>query len=353
MNMNKRYDRILLVLMAALVLSTIWLTSCVYREIYEVRVAQDEFSYLAGEESISSITLAMTGKPYKNIGSNNKRATKSVQEWFQRYRALHVRLAALEKQSTAHMIKDNLYAGLATHRVLALWRMTFYGHLAQIGYNPRPDSAGDNGIEKNDPAEDELSTHAEVPVTLKSMSGVISEAVRLRRVLKANNLDIYPRDEFILEAIEHLIRYEIAVIHAERLHEMKKLDVRDGGDSNANSRIVEDMIKAERELAGMFEKKKNTAGHLEQYVILNRYVMLTAAQSVAKANDKRLTDMNELAYQFPGLASCQKQFLKEAKGNGSKEKTSIVRVFQLLDPKKDPQTVLKALDRNMDLASLD
>jgi hypothetical protein len=127
---------------------------------------------------------------------------------------------------------------------------------------------------------------------------------------------IFPRDQFLLEAVEPLTRYDIAYLNALRSEAAGQLvppRPRTPEFTRRVTNLVEEMGRAEEGLA------KVAAGrplHLQRYAALARFTMLRTARTLADRSSFNLADPS-MPTLFPVLTERIEAFHKEATSEAS------------------------------------
>ncbi len=281
-----------------------------------LREAQEDFSELAAEENRKAVShILPNASDLNRLASDWKAGVREelltgfgADEYYQLYVAyqnLYLRLQALERRAGADLRADNLYGSTVALELMTFWRMRFFANLLQLDPGKAP------SLPESDPEArkvDLLATNA--------MSEVVARARRVLAVADRENLALYPRDRFMMEAATPLVRYDISYLNAIRFDRSGQLDADRTPLEKVRAQVgqlVEQMAHAERELA---EASANQPEHIRYYAALARLTMLRTARTLAdKGRVSFLTD--EAKELFPMLAKRIEAFHQEAGESGS------------------------------------
>jgi hypothetical protein len=236
------------------VVAAVALSGCVVdvAHITAVRDVQDRFSELAREESRKSLEAVLpSAAPLGEAKAwgdprGALEASASDAEWAELHRRYDEvwRLAdALLKRAPDKLRDDGLLGTVASLRVLAFWRTTFYAHLLRAAAEP--------------------------------LTSVAAMAEQTIEALDRAKVELHPRDRFLLVAMRPLVRYDVAYVTAVDKHR-RGLITAQAGSRDTVAPIAEAMARAEGELAAL-----ELPAHLERYVLVARLVMLRTASTLA------------------------------------------------------------------------
>lgn len=232
-------------------------------------------------------------------------ASGPAYEAFTGYAGVYRALTALEQRAGDRLRGDQLAGNAAALRVLAFWRMTFFGHL--LGLLPTASPAAPVGV---------TNAAAALPVPPGAMTEVVAMARRALETARRDTNAIFPRDRFLLEAVEPLTRYDIAYLNALRAEGLGLLTAprpRTGEFTGRVTHLVEEMARAEEGLATVSGAQPL---HLQKYAALARFTMLRSARTLADRANFNLADppMTNL---FPVLTRRIQAYQDDATGGTS------------------------------------
>lgn len=238
-------------------------------------------------------------------------ASGPAYEAYTGYAGVYRALTALEQRAGDRLRNDQLAGNAAALRVLAFWRMTFFGHL--LGLLP---SAG--------PAVPGMTNApVELPVPPGAMTEVVAMARRALDTARRDTNAVFPRDRFLLEAVEPLTRYDIAYLNALRAETAGLLVAprpRTAEFTQRVSHLVEEMARAEDGLARVAGAQPL---HLQKYAALARFTMLRSARTLADRANFNLGDP-AMTHQFPVLTGRIQAYHEDAAGGRSPAVTAVL-----------------------------
>jgi hypothetical protein len=214
---------------------------------------------------------------YSRFGLTAGFTAKEATEFLTNYTQVSQILNELNTGKSQELINDNLYSSSLVLKLMADWKRAFYAQFY--------------GIEKPDVKEIKVNDTTD---TLdlgesKSLANIRPQAIRVKKVLEANNITIFPRDRFVLEAIDPLIRYDNAYLYAlqyERDGKFSKSRPREDRNTDVKP-VVEAMAKAEQLLAKL--DLPRDLSHAHDYRSMARIAMLQTAATVVLHSGINLT----------------------------------------------------------------
>ncbi len=273
-----------------------------------LRDEQHDFSEAAAEENNLTLSHVLPlGKPEEktafkwNSGFDSQLQTGFTPEksynLYTRYGQIYHTLDALERRAAARLKQDQLYGNAAALRVLAFWRMTFFGQLLQVTPAAEPLSAAST------------NTAPILPVPPAAMSEVAAEANQVLADPSFDSGALFPRDLFLLKAVQPLTRYDIAYLNAVRLDRSGQFEHDNTADfTNRVQQIVGQIAQAEQELAALGQRQ---SAQLQRYAALARFTMLRTGRAlVTQTGFPSIAP--DTAQTFKNLASRIQTFQAEA-----------------------------------------
>lgn len=238
------------------------------------------------------------------------------------YHELNQRLTKMRENATGALANDKLYGVTATLEVLSDWRATFFGHLAQS--LPTDTSNSDKGN----------------PVDPKKLTAVADRAERIRHLANDENVNLFPRDRFILKAMNPLIKYDIAYLNTLISIEAGEIDL-DSGNTPEEQLIgyMRDMAEAEQQLDQIFSNLNNHR-NLARYVVLARVVMLQSAYKLAIEEDNIIVADCDLKDHVPLLSERIDHIINEATRNETNHNAIVASVLKTLYDREETTSIL-------------
>jgi hypothetical protein len=215
---------------------------------------------------------------YSRFGLTAGFTAKEATEFLTNYTQVSQILNELNTGKSQELLKDNLYSSSLVLELVADWKRAFYAQFY--------------GIERPDVREIKVN---DMTITLdlgesKSLANIRARAAQVKKALETHNMTIFPRDHFVLEAIDPLVRYDNAYLYALQYE-------RDGKFSKSRSRadrqadvtpVAEAMAKAEQLLATL-DLPPNLS-HAGEYKSMARIAMLQTAATVVLHSGINLTE---------------------------------------------------------------
>jgi hypothetical protein len=226
---------------------------CGLEHVRVLRESQDEFSRITSGENQSVLQIVTPDGAYLDkLMERNQPLPIDVDkkgQVQQDYFALYQRLDALVKSSKAQLEADNLYPTAASLRVFSLWRATFYYHLLK------------------DSSDRDLSRYQ-----MPSFPDVLAEA---RALQKSQQLG--PRDGYLVEAMEAMMRYEIAYVRYLNLP-------RNGMQLAQGVNVKEEVVPIVNQMAQAYQTLKQAdfrgMENLRHHRSLSCHILLSTAQKI-------------------------------------------------------------------------
>ena len=312
----------------ATLLSSAVLTGCGTVHVTNLREAQEDFSKLASDENKITGRAAFhtTTAEIKDEGGNKNFGSafswRQAMELHRGYHELNQRLTKMRENATGALANDKLYGVTATLEVLSDWRATFFGHLAQS--LPTDTSNSDKGN----------------PVDPKKLTAVAARAERIRHLADDENVKLFPRDRFILKAMNPLIKYDIAYLNTLISIEAGEIDL-DSGNTPEEQLIgyMRDMAEAEQQLDQIFSNLNNHR-NLARYVVLARVVMLQSAYKLAIEEDNIIVADCDLKDHVPLLSERIDHIINEATRNETNHNAIVASVLKTLYDREETTSIL-------------
>jgi len=309
---SRRTARLHVLFVFAALLSSAVLTGCGTVHVTNLREAQEDFSKLASDENKITGRAAFytTTAEIKDEGGNQNPGSafswRQAMKLHRGYHELNQRLTTMRENATGALANDKLYGVTATLEVLSDWRATFFGHLAQS--LPKDTSNSDKGN----------------PVDPKKLTAVAARAERIRHLANDENVNLFPRDRFILKAMNPLIKYDIAYLNTLISIQTGEIDL-DTGSTPEEQLIgyMRDMAEAEQQLDQIFSNLNNHR-QLARYVVLARVMMLQSAYRLASMEKSIIIDRGHLKEHVPLLRDRIGTIKNEATREGNQH-NAIVR----------------------------
>lgn len=227
------------------------------------------------------------------------------------YALVRRKLKAINEESTKDLIEDNLYASSLVLALMAEWKHAFYSQY----YGLVEPSVKDVDVESTGKKSLDLAES-------EPLSNIRARATRIDNVLKEKKITVFPRDQFVLKAIDPLIRYDNAYLYAFQYNRDGKFSHSVPRDSRVKDvkSIVEAMANAEKILA---ELEIPNLSHADDYQSMARIAMLWTAANVvldSAINIKKegLWSDKEAKDTIPALVGRLDQAKKEAANPNSK-----------------------------------
>jgi hypothetical protein len=248
-----------------------------------LRDAQNRFTELAAlENSYSLSTVIPTGGDSAATGTQGTDVQVlspviplgKMQELQRGYGEIYEGLNALNTRAETYLKEDKLLGSSLTLSVLARWRSLFYGHLIRVQETATAEGPGIDKEGKPDPLP-------------PSLSSVVSLADTTLKRLEAEKVELFPRDRFLLSAMDPLVRYDIAYIRASGAFLLKDLGKEQDAEKEKarlaalEKNIIEridEIVKAEDRLRGV---SSGASVQIERYVFLSRLMILRTGRTLA------------------------------------------------------------------------
>jgi hypothetical protein len=250
-------------------LPTLLLVGCAsVKHASDLRRFQQEFNALttkANEESFhfmehdgTAVLKAsiVTARERSDLGQKFSVPESYYTNWIE-YAALAVDLRDLNKKAKRELLADRLYANARVLEVLVMKQRALYEGIVLAANRPVGTNLPPDRVTQNDVRD-------------------LAARVRTELAQAGTNVPVFPRNQFVLAAMEPLLQYDNALILAIRAYYAGRLQK--GGDDAGLSvvqGIVQQIMSAEEKLQRM--KLSENFEQVQAYGLLTRVMMLNNA----------------------------------------------------------------------------
>ena len=252
------------------------------RDIYNDTTTSANDTAFASILPVEGYAQAATGWNHTDTKLSTGFSGDDYIRYHERYATAAAMLRALHGNTTTKqaLVRDKLYATSATLELLSAWKAGFYARLLKVD----PPQPSEPGTGETEPSNSSSSVLLDVR---SRRDALVSE-------LKTLDLVVFPRDQFLLDAMDALLTYDNAYLFAVEWDRGGRFDpkqIPDRSERLENVRkIVKAMALAEKQLAARFEPRAGE-GYLVMASVAARFTMLrTAVQIVTQSKVKHLTD---------------------------------------------------------------
>jgi hypothetical protein len=258
------------VLLLFLLVSLLVQTGCASVEhIRLYRDARAEFQDAARMDNIATLERAFPDAA--TVQAPNRAGAApfdldAARQSYERWHQIHAELSARASRAQRELSADRLYGATRALEIRARARRDFYAHVLSVG------------------------GAAPGPGRIPPLTVSVQEANAL---LARKDVELFPRDEYVLRSLQPTVRYEIAYLNALRLGPRAPLEALDD--------ILRQMATAEQELA---DPPSAYPEHVLPHATMSRLVMLTSARALLQERANVMTPVpaaDPRVAQHPGL----------------------------------------------------
>ncbi len=256
-----------------------------------------------------------------NLGANSSQFNyNNVEQSYEKWYRVQAELVALNSRSSKELAQDQLLGSSKSLEIISKSRTDLCAQiLSAVGKPVSPPQATNPSLQKSPD-----------PLTVS-----VAQAEDL---LSKKDIQLFPRDEYLLRSLRPAIRYDIAYVNSLRAKQSP-----DKNKLETFAPIIGQMVQAEKELA---ETAKACPDNVKLHATMSRYVMLHTARGLLQDIEGAKLPLN---VKDPDYASnAELQSLSERLHNFRTQATSLqtpenslVQNIGLLGA--DPRTTLQRL----------
>ena len=230
------------------------------------REARTDFSNAAKSDNVEVLRNLFPDP--KTIGDVPKTQStlnffNGAQQSYERWYAVHVEFAALNSRASNELAQDQLLGSSKALEIISKSRQDLYAHILSAGGKPvAPPTAATRGpVQSQDPL-------------------TVSVAMA-NELLSQKDIQLFPRDEYLLRSLRPTVRYEIAYVNALRAAPPDSA----AASLDTIAPIVGQMAQAEKELEGA---SRDSPANVKSHATMSRLTMLVTARFLVQERARKV-----------------------------------------------------------------